>query len=209
MKRLYLTSTVHTVAEKIAKDFSLNSKNNKLVFILTATEDKQRDTSWVESDKNALIKAGFDVFDYTISGKNEKQIREDLKEVDFIYVEGGNTYYLLQEAQKSNFIELIKDFILKENKVYIGTSAGSIIAAPDTYPALRLDDASLAPDLKGYAGFGLVDFIIFPHWGSTSFKDVYMDFRLKHSYEGNGKTILLRDSQYVEVKDEWYRIVEV
>lgn len=210
MKRLYLTSSVHLVASRIAQDFDLTSGKNKLVFITTATEDKDRtDLSWVASDRKCLQDAGFDVFDYTITGKIQNEIREDLKDVDFIYVEGGNTYYLLEKAQQSGFIQIIRDFVLTNGKVYIGTSAGSIIASRDTYPAVKLDDVSLAPDLQGYAGFGLVDFTVIPHWGSDKFTNLYLPDGIAHTYEGDSQLIVLRDNQYVEVKDDWYRIVEV
>lgn len=209
MKRLYLTSSVHAVAQRLAKDLTLNSDNNKLVFITTATEDKEHDKSWMDNDRNALINAGFDVFDYTITNKSEEQIRKDLNHVNYVYVEGGNTFYLLEKAQQSNFINIIRDYILKDRKIYIGTSAGSIIASRDTYPTHFLDNAKLAPNLKGYEGFGLVDFVVFPHWGSEKFNDLYLNHRLEHAYEGNSQIILLRDNQYIEVKDDWYRIVEV
>lgn len=209
MKRLYLTSSVNFVAKRIAEDFNLAEGKNKLVFITTATEDEPHDSNWITNDRNSLKEAGFDVFDYTITGKNESKIRVDLKDADFIYVEGGNTFYLLEKAQQSGFINVIRDFVLNQGKIYIGTSAGSIIASRDTYPTFFLDDASLAPNLKGYEGFQLVDFVIFPHWGSDKFKDRYLNQRLEHSYKGNSEIILLRDNQYVEVKDDWYRIVEV
>ncbi len=210
MKRLYLTSSVRMVANRIAQDFNLKSGNNSLVFIATATEDKERvDRSWIESDRDCLKDAGFEVFDYTIAGKNEDEIRNDLKDVDFIYVEGGNTYYLLEKAQQSGFVKVIRDFVLEEDKVYIGTSAGSIIASRDTFPAQKLDDVTLAPDLSGYEGFGLVDFTVLPHWGSDKFTDLYLPEGIAHTYKGNSQLIILRDNQYVEVKDDWYRIVEV
>lgn len=209
MKRLYLTSSVSFVAERLEKDLQPKAPNNKMVFITTATEDEEHDATWIIKDKDSLISAGFDVFEYTITGKKENEIREDLKDVNFIYVEGGNTFYLLEKAQQSGFINVIRDFVLKEEKVYIGTSAGSIIAGRDTYPTLILDDVSLAPNLKGYEGFGLVDFTVLPHWGSDKFKDLYLNHRLEHSYNGKSELILLRDNQYIEVKDDWYRIIEV
>ena len=210
MKRLYLTSTVNFVAERLAKDLNPKAPNNQLAFILTATEDKHRtDKSWIENDRNSLKKAGFEVFDYTIAGKTKDQIRKDLNDVGYLYVEGGNTYYLLEKAQQSGFVDLVKDFVLREEKVYIGTSAGSIVASRDTYPAIKLDDLSVAPNLKGYEGFGLVDFTVLPHWGSDTFKNGYLPDGIAHTYKGNSELILLRDNQYIEVKDDWYRIVEV
>ncbi len=209
MKRLYLTSSVNFVAKRIVKDLKPQKPNNKLVFISTASEVEKGDLKWLENDKNSLKNVGFDVFDYTVTDKREVEIRSSLKNVNYIFVAGGNTFYLLEKSQQSGFIDVIRDFVLKENKIYIGSSAGSVIASPDIYPILNIDDASFAPDLKGYQGYDLVDFIVFPHWGNEIFKDKYLNQRLDHSFNGTSQTIFLRDNQYVEVKDNWYRIVEV
>src|SRR3989344_9262982 len=203
MKRLYLTSSINLVAKRIAEELKPTDGKNKLVFINTASEDKVHEGNWVEENRNSLKDVGFDVFDYTIRDKKEKRIRNDLKDMDVIYIDGGNTFYLLEKAQQSGFINVVRDLVLKDGKVYIGTSAGSVIAGPDIYPALRIDDASYAPNLRGYKGFNLVDFVILPHWGSVKFKELYLNHRLEHSYEGKSELILLRDNEYVEVKDDW------
>lgn len=210
MKRLYLTSSIHAVAHRISKDFKLAKGNNRLVFITTASEDKKRiDKSWLINDRNSLIDAGFDVFDYTITGKKESEIRNDLKDFDFVFVLGGNTFYLLEKSQESGFINVVRELVLNKEKIYIGSSAGSVIAGPDISGASIVDDNSLTPNLKDYKGFGLVDFVVFSHWGNEKFKESYLNQRLDHSYDGNGQIILLRDNQYVEIKNDWYRIVEV
>ncbi|MHB8903587.1 MAG: Type 1 glutamine amidotransferase-like domain-containing protein, partial [Patescibacteria group bacterium] len=69
--------------------------------------------------------------------------------------------------------------------------------------------AKEAPKLKGYRGLGLVDFVVLPHWGSDHFRSRYLNQRLAHNYNLKNKLILLNDYQYIEVKDDWYKIVEV
>lgn len=208
MKRLYLTSNIDQVIDKIIEDLKPTKGNNRLVYIKTAAEDMVHDGDWMDINKKCLENVGFEVTDYTIKDKKEEELRQDFKNFDAIYVEGGNTFFLLEKAQQSGFIKVIREQVLNEGKPYIGTSAGSVIAGPDIYPVLRLDDKSLAPNLKGYEGFGLVDFVVLPHWGSEMFKDLYLKQRLEHAYPGKTKLILLRDNQFVEVKDDWYRIVE-
>lgn len=207
MKRLFLTSSAHLVASHIANKIKLKS-NNKLVFINTAAEIGETDLSWMDNDRNALIKAGFNTTDYTITGKIETQLRKDLEQYDFIYVEGGNQFYLLKMAQENGFIHVIKELILSKNKVYIGTSAGSIIASSNIYPTYRPEKADKV-NLINYNGFNFVDFIVFPHWGSEHFKDVYLKQRMSHAYNTDSQIILLNDYQYVEVKDDWHKIIDV
>jgi len=98
---------------------------------------------------------------------------------------------------------------IKNGKVYIGCSAGSIIAGPDIYITRFIDEISNASKLKSYKGLGLVDFVVFPHWGSKDFREIYLNERLRNSYNQKNKIILLTDYQYVRVKDDWYRIVDV
>lgn len=209
MKRLFLTSSASFVAKRIAKDLQLTPKNNKLAFIKTASEAEKGDLQWLKDDRKGLLSAGFDVFDYTISEKTASQIKKDLNKADIIYFSGGNTLYLLQELQKSKCIPVIRNLIIKEEKVYMGTSAGSIIAGPDIYPVHYLENAAKAPDLKGYRGLDLVNFVIFPHWGSDHFKKLYLNHRMKHAYTEKNAIIILTDYQYVQVADDWYKIIDV
>lgn len=208
MKTLFLTSNAALVISTIVK--TVNLKNTKkLAFITTPAEGEDGDKWWLEADKKALRNADFDVFEYTITSKKADAIRKDLSNADFIFISGGNTFYCLEKAQESGFIKVIRDLVLRENKVYIGSNAGSVIAGPDIYPAYNLDDASRAPNLKGYKGFGLTDVVTLPHWGSDNFKNLYMNKRLEITYNPDNKIILLTDNQYLHVKDDWYKVVEV
>jgi dipeptidase E len=208
MKQLFLTSSVNRVATHIAKQLDL-TQGNKLAFIDTAAEVEPGDKKWLANDRQALVEAGFGVFDYTLTNKTETELRTDLSSADFLYLSGGNTYYLLEKAQQSGFIKVVRDLVLNQGKVYISTSAGSIIAGPDTEPAKRLDKLEAAPDLQGFAGFNLVPFCIFPHWGSETFKSLYLNYRLDHAYKKDQvPLVLLTDTQYLKVVDEHVEFIE-
>ena len=208
MKTLFLASNVASVISDIVKNIDFSKTNRKLVFINTPAEVYEGEKPWLMEDKESLKKAGFQPFDYTITGKNEKQLRNDLSGIDFVFVSGGNTFYCLEKAKESGFIPVIRDLILNQGKVYIGSSAGSLIAAPDIAPAANIDDIAKAPSLKDYKAFNLVDTVVLPHWGSERFRKLYMKTRLEKSYSTNNKIILLTDNQYLYIKDDWYQIVE-
>lgn len=207
MENIFLTSSVNFSAKDIAARFGITGR---LVFVTTASEPKRErsDLKWQQEDKIALENVGFDVFEYTITGKTQKQLEEDFKDVDVIYVSGGNVFYLLEKAKESGFEIVVKD-LLSKGKKYIGTSAGSILAGPDIYPAYYLDAGGEAKNLKDYKGISLVDFTILPHWGSEHFKDRYLNQRLEHAYKLGYKLILLNDNQYVAVDGGKYRIIDV
>ncbi|EKD61987.1 MAG: Peptidase E [uncultured bacterium] len=205
MKRLFLTSAVHGVAHDIAKRVNL-SKGNKLVFIDTAAEVVTGNKNWLKKDRRALVKAGFNITDYTLAGKKKSQLEKDLASFDYIYLSGGDTFYLLEQSQKSGFASLVKDLVLKRGKTYIGTSAGSIIAG-EMVPGY-LADKNLK--LKNRNGYGFVNFTIMPHWGDPDFKDRYLKTRLKTVYKkGQGPFILLTNNQYIHVQDKCVEIINI
>lgn len=207
-KQLFLTSSVHAVAHDIASKLKL-TEGNKLVFIDTAAEpEKDGDISWLENDRQALVDSGFEVTDYTITGKTADQIREDLEEFKYLYLSGGNTLYLLEKSYESGFIEIVRDLVENQGRIYIGTSAGSIIAGPKQHDLL-LGEAE-KEDFEKLEAYNFVNFLISPHWGSPDFRDKYLGKRLKMAYrEDQVPMILLTDKQYVHVSGDTFKIYSI
>jgi dipeptidase E len=205
--KLFLTSSVSEVAHDIPNYVDL-SKGNKLVFIDTAAEpEKDGDIQWFIDDRKALVNAGFSVTDYTITGKTLTELKDFLPRFDFIYMSGGNTLHLLSESYKSDFIEYVKELV-KNGKIYIGTSAGSIVTGPFVPEYLRDDNKHM--DVEKKPAYGLVNFTVVPHWGSKFFRKDYLDERLKTAYrEDSFPYILLTNDQYIYVEDDMFRIIDL
>lgn len=206
-KKLYLASDIGTVAQSIADDIG-GPKRLKLVFINTAAEVETGAKKWLARDRNGLIRAGFEVNDYTLTEKTPKDIENELSSADVIHVNGGNTFYLLLQARKSGFDQWVKQAILK-GKIYTGSSAGSQIVAPNIEIVKRLETKAYEKELKNFQAIGLVDFIIFSHWGSKNFKTLYLSHRLKLAYKPKNKIILLNDFQFVKVEGDVYKIIDI
>jgi len=206
IQRIFLASSVNFVAKDIAKKIG-GAKNKRLLYIYTACELNLGE-SWQKDDRNALVKAGFKLIDYTIPGKTTAAIKKSIQAVDGIYFTGGNAFYLMQQIQLTKSASIFRDAV-KIGKIYISTSAGSVVAGPDIYPVHSLDRMQAAPKLKSYKGLGLVDFVVLPHWGSGHFKNNYRLERLADNYNTKNKLILLNNYQYVQIEDGWYRIVEI
>ncbi len=204
---IFLTSSIHAVAHDIARKLDL-SKANKLVFIDTASEAKgeREDLEWQKIDRQKLVDAGFVVSDYSITGKSRSELETNLSSFDYIYLSGGDTFYLLQQSQKSGFVSLIREFIQEKGKVYIGTSAGSIIAGPKLLEYHKMEGVILE-DRKAY---DLVNFTTVPHWGSEDFKEKYLGGRIADIYrEDQVPLILLTDDQYVHVRNGIIEIIDI
>lgn len=180
MKKLFLTSSISEVHKEVAKLIE-KPKNQKLAFIYTASEAEEGDKTWLNKDREALKSIGFSTEDYTLTGKTEKDINKDLKKFQAFFLSGGNTFYLLEKIQQSNFIPFIKNKVMA-GCIYISSSAGSIVAGPNIEPARMADSPQKAPNLKSTKGINLVDFVILPHWGSKHFKDIYLGSRIKTNY---------------------------
>lgn len=205
-KLSFLTSSVSAVARSIHSE--IGRKNQKLAFINTAAEAEEGDLSWLEESRISLIDAGFDVTEYTITGKVRDQVLADLQNYDMLFFSGGNQFYLLETIEESGSAPIIRELV-NSGKIYIGESAGSIIAGPDIYSTYYEEDVKKAPKLKSYTGLGLVDFIVFPHWGSDYFRNKYLNFRMNHAYTEKDKIILLTDFQYITVREDCIKINEV
>lgn len=206
-KKLFLTSSANMVMRDLIKNLEKPAKGLKLAFINTASETDRGDKQWLSDDRDSLVEVGFDVFDYTITDKSEKEVAEALSEIDILFVAGGNTFYLLEKSQKCNFEKITKKLI-ENGVVYIGSSAGSLLAGGNIEAIKYLDDPKEAKSLKSFNAFGLTDLVVFPHWGNERFKERYLK-SIDFAYDKNLKIILLTDQQYVFVEDNKYRIIDV
>lgn len=169
MRKLFLTSVAAIVLDKVIPLLPKEPKDLKVAFIPTAAEAYE-DTSWLAEDRNKLIDMGFNVVDVSISDFNKESLISKLENFDVIFVSGGNTFYLLQEARKSGFDEIVKDLINK-GVLYIGSSAGSVLLAPTISYVKDFDDPEEAPELDSHEGLNMIDFLILPHAGHPKYMD--------------------------------------
>lgn len=204
---LILTSSNNFVTASYVPYLPKQPSEMKMTFIPTAAEVEDGDLQWLKDDRQALVDAGFQVTDFTVTGKSKDEVAAMLNQTDFVFVSGGNTFFLLQEMKKSGFADLIGDYVANGG-VYGGSSAGSVVAGPDISLVQGLDDPSLAPELADHAGLGLTDVVVFPHWGSEHFQNRYEKV-MKSGYKTGLKIVLLTDDQYLLVRDKAYTIETV
>jgi len=210
-QHLFLTSSIGTpgVATSIRRRLG-HTRPIKTAFITTPVESpsEQEDLSWYEADRTALRSVGFDFFDYTVTGKKSSDFIHDLAATDAIYISGGNTRHLLKQSQLSGFIPFIRDFV-NSGKLYISTSAGSIITGPQLPPYLWGEEVDV-PDLTDYSAYQFVKFTFIPHWGSSGFRNLYLGGRMEQIYAENLQPfVLCNDHTYIEVIGDQYQIIDV
>lgn len=100
MKRLFLSSLFKNVTKLFTKfvDESLTGKT--ITFIPTAANTEKLGFH-VKYSKKILSKMGLIVDELDISTASEREITNKLQNNDYIYVGGGNTFFLLQEMQRT------------------------------------------------------------------------------------------------------------
>jgi peptidase E len=164
-KTLLLTSAGMVMKDEIIKLLTKPAYDITVGFITTAYKYKlEQDPGYINRDLQIMREEmGFNVQEIDIEGKTESEIMKLLELKDVIFVAGGNTFYLLCAMRKCNFEKVIKK-LLKWGKVYIGVSAGSIVAGRTIKTAGWKNADKNNVGLKNLKGLDLVPFDIFVHY---------------------------------------------
>lgn len=203
--KVFLTSFAANVMDKVVPLLSKTPKDLSILFIPTGANPYES-REWMEEDRDKLKEFGFKVSSFDLKDKTEKEVRIALDNVDIVFVSGGNTFYLLEKVRQSGFDKAVKDFIGK-GKIYIGSSAGSVILGPNIEPMKYLDNSSKAPFLSDYSGMGLVDFVVLPHFDNKKYDEVYR--KLISEYKDSYKLKPLKDDQAIIIdKNGFLKTIE-
>ncbi|KFJ03713.1 Type 1 glutamine amidotransferase-like domain-containing protein [Bifidobacterium subtile] len=98
-----------------------------------------------------------------ISSVSHREIMQAIHAADIVFVSGGNTFFLMQELKRSGADSLIAEHVA-QGKLYIGVSAGAVVAGPDIEYIRLMDDHRKGARLHGdFTGMRLVDFSVVPH----------------------------------------------
>ena len=168
MKKLFLSSSFKDVAKVFAEFANEDLKGKTVTFIPTASIP-EKVVFYVEAGKKALEKLGLTVDELEISTATSEEITNKLQKNEYIYISGGNTFFLLQELKRTGADKIIADQV-NSGKIYIGESAGSMIVSPNVEYAKDLDDSKKAPDLISFDALHLLDFYPLPHHTNFPFK---------------------------------------
>jgi len=202
--KLLLTSTGLTDSEIKRVFFDLINKDPKeivVAFISTAARTPE-ELKYTGESKIELIESGIlenNIIDIKIDDKRDQQ---NVYESDVLYVCGGNTFYLLDQVQRTGFGEVIKKFI-KAGKLYFGVSAGTILITPN------IDVANIEPadtndvNLKDLTGIKIINFEISPHTPEiVSWENVE-----KYSTANTNKLYAISDKTAIVVNDKNVEII--
>ncbi|MEJ5056525.1 Type 1 glutamine amidotransferase-like domain-containing protein [Sphingobacterium sp. MYb382] len=205
MKNLFLTASFADVAQYFEQFIGYPTIGKTVTFIITASIPEEY-TGYVDNDKSAFEALGVYVDVFDVTEKNEVEITEKLAKNEFIYVSGGNTFYLLQELKKSKADQFITAQITA-GKTYIGASAGSMILSHDLTYVEQIDDKNKAPELKDNTGLGLIPFYVLPHYKNEPFTAIMDTVFLQ--YQAQLTFVPISNTQAIEIKGDKHQVIGI
>ena len=204
LKNMILTSSLYESIELVKKFLDKNTESKKILFIPTAANVEEY-KKYMHLTQKAFEDFGYEVENFDVSVFSEEIAKEKLSKAKIVFISGGNTFYLLQELKRKNLITYLKERI-ENGLLYIGESAGSVIAAPDIEYASVIDDKTVATELDDYTGLNLVDFYIVPHFEEEPFVEssrntveLYKD-KLDLKLINNKEAILVENNNFTILK---------
>ena len=207
--RLILSSagfSTDAIANKCAELVKKPKKDIRFAVINEAYAVEYGNHNWVLDDLNR-IKINFKGYVELVNllALNIKEVEKRIRLSDVIYVVGGHTDYLMSVFRQTGFSKLLPS-LLKE-KVYVGSSAGSMVIGRrvSTEAYLRLYGEADNYDTDKY--LGLVDFAIEPHLDNQLFPNNRWKILLEAAKSYPGVIYGLKDDAAIIVNNnEHYNI---
>jgi dipeptidase E len=171
----------------------------KILFIPTASRTEE-ELYYVEKSKEELLSIGIEEKNIITFNLDYNLSEEELNKIDVIYICGGNTFYLLHRVRETKFDKVIMDFV-SSGKVYVGVSAGSLLAGPN----IKVKDLYKDNDIgiKDFRGLNITDITVIPHYTEEA-KEKIQEIKEDSKYE----IITLTDSQALLIIDSDIKIIE-
>ena len=169
MRKIFLASLFKEVAHILGTFANENLVGKTVTFIPTAALPDKLDFH-IKYSKDLLTEMGLIVDELEISRATYLDIAHKLENNDYIYVTGGNSFFLLQEINRTGAGKLIRNQI-NAGKLFIGESAGAVLLAPNIEYSKDVDNPFVAPQLQTYKALDIIDFYPVPHYRDEHMKE--------------------------------------
>lgn len=160
--KLLLTSSGIGVKDEVLKFIPKPYENTKVAYITTASK-MESDTSYLIAESKMLNDIGCEVTEMTFENCDKNDVADLLKDKNLIYVQGGNTFYLLKVLKESGADKIISELV-KNDVLYVGVSAGSYITCPTIETATWGNADKNVCGLKDLSALGFVPFLMSVHY---------------------------------------------
>ncbi len=200
MKKLLLLSSSRFLVDN-TQVFEKSFRDLRMAYVTTASKSVPS-TAYLDRHRQFFKEQRYNVQELDLDGKNENELRDFLQDFDAVFVEGGNSFYLLKSIRESGFDKVIKE-LLPKGLIYIGASAGSYVTCPTIEMALwKHQDKYDHHGVTNFTAMGLVPFLMTVHYKPEN-RDLLKDKISKTSYS----TKILDDDQALLIEDDTVRLI--
>ena len=210
--RLFLASEAkNPKSMEILEKYVGGFKGKKIGYIPTAANGLSDSGEvpwehWKEGGTWKLINTlGAEVDTIILEDHLNLNLPKRLADKDIIWVAGGAAGYLMYWMRRARLDKYLPE-ILDDKKIYVGSSAGSIVTAR-TLDIVEWDISDNETGASFIPGMDWVDFDIWPHYEDSMYEEIKKRYKGEKLYLlKNGEAIVWEDGK-VEVKGET-RIIE-
>lgn len=186
----------------------------KMVFVPTGADPVRGDKTWLVNDISRAKSMGwqsFDVVNIAVVASWPKELWWGVfADADVIMFCGGHAQYLSYWLERSGLMEALPNML--QNKVYVGISAGSMVATSSlAMTSLRLNarygdgkdrDSRHAPENQiSDATLSLTTILFRPHYNSPNFPLIREDFMRKVAADHEQPIYAVDDQTAVRIID--------
>jgi dipeptidase E len=210
--RLYLSS--FDLGDRPEELVALTGPASRAAIIVNALDNSpDARARFLTEQTGKLIGLGFSVLELDLRSyfRQSDQLRVLLRDIDLVWVSGGNAFILRRAMKQSGFDTIIKNAVARDEIVYAGFSAAAVIAFDSLRGLELVDDPYDVP--AGYDaevvwdGLGFVPYALAVHFKSNHPESQAVDREIAF-YEDNGVPYrTLSDGQALIIRDHEERIV--
>src|SRR3989338_2634333 len=150
---------------------------------------------YLERNRAFIKKEGYRSEELDLDGKSENELRDILSKKELVYVEGGNSYYLLKSIRESGFDKVVKE-LLPKGLIYMGGSAGSYVCCPTIEMAAWKHQDRNRFGVSDFTAMNLVPFLL-----SVHYKPEYNEILKEKISQVKYPVKILTDEQVLMVTD--------
>lgn len=201
--KLFLASEAKEQSSmKKLEEFVGGFKGKNIAYIPTAANGEEPYGTWKTGTTwNVFNSTGANVELMELEDYTNMHFPEMLLNKDILFVAGGMCGYLMYWMRRTKLDKCLPD-LLDKGLIYVGSSAGSMVAAPTLHTAeIYLNEPEIGAEV--IPGLGLVDFDFYPHFNDEMYEP------LKRAYKGekmyvvkNGDAITIVDGKITVLGEE-------
>lgn len=211
--RLYLSS--YGLGSSPEEMLPLLKKGARTAIIMNAQDSKSLENRQerLQREIDGLVGLGLAAVELDLReyfGKKE-ELKRTLKDIDYIWVRGGNVFLLRRAYKQSGFDDIITELLRSDKIAYGGFSAGVCVLAPSLNGVDIVDPkGELA---EGYdeaviwSGLGLIDFAVAPHYKSDHPESEDIDKYVEYLVGNDMAYKTLRDGEAIIVNGDELKII--